>query len=297
MVFVDILLPIFFVIAVGAVFSRVLRPALEPLTHFALFVAAPALVLNALLRNPVSLSEAGRVATLMVLYTGSFWAMAGACGRLLGLDEGMRRAFALATVPMNAGNYGLPLVRFAFGAESEPFSVLVFVMFNIPLATWAIWMAAGGTFSSLRGVGATLKIPIFHATLLAFALGALGWGVPGPLAKGIGLVAQAAIPVLLVILGMQLERTRIETFGASLVAAVALRLGFAPVLAWGLCGLLGFTGLERSILVLQTSTPSAVLPLLYALRFGCHPRWLASCIFVSTLGSALSLTAVLAFLL
>lgn len=297
MVFIDILLPIFVLVAAGAIFSRALRPALEPLTQFALFLATPALVLHALLRNPVEAAEVGRVAALMVLYTGIFWAVAEVAGRLLRLDGPMRRAFALATVPMNVGNYGLPLVRFAFGAEAEPFSILVFVIFNIPLATWAIWLAAGGTFSSLRGLGATLKIPIFHATVLAFALGALGWSIPTPLAKGIGLLAQAAIPVLLVILGMQLERTRIETFGPSLLAAVAIRLALAPVVAWGLCALLGFGGLERSVLVLQTSTPSAVLTLLYALRFDCQPRWLASCIFVSTLGSALSLTVVLSFLL
>lgn len=297
MVFIDILLPIFVLIAAGALFSRTLRPALEPLSQFALFLAAPSLVFHALLRNPVSAAELGRLTTLMVLYTATFWAIAELVGRCLRLDSGMRRAFALATVPMNVGNYGLPLVRFAFGPEAEPFSVLVFVIFNIPLTTWAIWLAAGGTFSTLRGLGATLKIPIFHATVLAFALGAVGWSVPTPLAKGIGLLAQAAIPVLLVILGMQLERTRIETFGSSLLAAVGLRLVLSPALSWGLCTLLGLGGLERSVIVLQTSTPTAVLVLLYALRFGCQPRWVASCIFVSTLGSALSLSAVLAFLL
>ncbi|MDW7710280.1 MAG: AEC family transporter [Deferrisomatales bacterium] len=297
MVFLDILLPIFVLVGAGAVFSRTLRPALEPLSQFALFLAAPALVFHALLSNPVSAAEVGRLLALMGLYTGLFWVIAEGVARCLGLTGGMRRAFALATVPMNVGNYGLPLVRFAFGAEAEPFSVLVFVIFNIPLTTWAIWLAAGGTFSSLRGLGATLRIPIFHATILAFALGALGWNVPSPIAKGVGLLAQGAIPVLLVILGMQLERTRIESFGPSLLAAVGLRLLLSPVLAWGLSTLLGFDGLERSVLVLQTSTPSAVLVLLYALRFECHPRWLASCIFVSTLGSALSLSAVLSFLL
>lgn len=297
MIFVDILLPIFLVIAAGWLFSRGLRPALEPLMQFALFLATPALVFDALVRHTVPLSALGRVTALMLLYTAALWLAAEAAARLLGLREGLRRAFLLATVPMNVGNYGLPLVRFAFGPEVEPFSVLVFVVFNLPLATWAIWVAAGGTLSSLRGVGATLKIPIFHATVLAFAVTAWGWRVPEPLAKGVGLLGQAAIPVLLVVLGMQLERTRIESFGPSLLAALGLRLVGSPFLAWSLCGLLGFQGAERSVAVLQTATPSAVLTLLYALRFGCEPRWLASCILLSTVGSAASLWAVLAFLL
>lgn len=297
MIFVDILLPIFLVIAAGCLFSRGLRPALEPLMQFALFLATPALVFDALVRHPVPLSALGRVTALMLLYTAALWLAAEAAARLLGLREGLRRAFLLATVPMNVGNYGLPLVRFAFGPEVEPFSVLVFVVFNLPLATWAIWVAAGGTLSSLRGVGATLKIPIFHATVLAVAVTAWGWHVPEPLSKGVGLLGQAAIPVLLVVLGMQLERTRIESFGPSLLAALGLRLVGSPILAWLLCGLLGFQGAERNVAVLQTATPSAVLTLLYALRFGCEPQWLASCILLSTVGSAASLWAVLAFLL
>jgi len=297
LVFVDILLPIFLVIGAGYLFSRMLRPVLEPLTQFALFLATPALVFDALVRNPVPLSALGRVMVLMLLYTAVLWALAELVARVLRLDGGMRRAFVLATVPMNVGNYGLPLVRFAFGPESQPFSVLVFVVFNLPLATWAIWMAAGGTLSSLKGLGATLKIPIFHATILAFAVTAWGWAVPAPVAKGVGLLGQAAIPILLVVLGMQLQRTRIESFRPSLLAALGLRLAVSPAVAWAVCGLLGFAGMERNIAVLQTATPSAVLTLLYALRFGCEPRWLASCIFVTTLASAASLSAVLALLL
>jgi len=296
-VFVDILLPIGMLVAAGVVFSRTLRPALEPLSQFALFVATPALVFHALVRNPLPAAQVGRVALIMVLYTAILWALAEVVGRMLRLEGSLRRAFALVTVTMNMGNYGLPLVRFAFGPEAEPFSVLVFVVFNIPLCTWAIWLAAGGGLSSLSGLGAAAKIPIFHATVLAFVLGALGWSVPGPVAKGIGLLGQAAIPVLLVILGMQLDRTRIETFGWSLMAAVVIRLAVSPFLAWGLCTALGVQGLERSVLVLQTATPSAVFTLLYALRFGCAPRWVASCILVSTLGSAFSLSAVLSVLL
>ncbi len=297
MVFVDILLPIGVLVAAGVLFSRILKPAVEPLSQFALFVATPALVFHALVRSPIPAGQAVRVGVLVLLYTGMLWALAEGVARLLRLEPALRRAFALVTVTMNVGNYGLPLVRFAFGPEAEPFSVLVFVLFNVPLCTWAIWVVAGGGISSLSGLGATAKIPIFHATLLALFLGALGWGVPAPLAKGIGLLGQAAIPVLLVILGMQLDRTRIETFGPSLLAAVAIRLAISPFLAWGLCTYLGFQGLERNVVVLQTATPSAVLTLLYALRFGCEPRWVASCIFLSTVLSAFSLSVVLTALL
>lgn len=297
MVFVDILLPIFLVVGAGALFSRTLKPALEPLTLFSLYVATPALVFAALVERPLPAAALARLLTHMGLYTAALWALAEAAGRALRLDEPLRRAFALSVVPMNVGNYGLPLARFAFGREAEAFSILVFVVYNLPLATWAIWMAAGGTLRSLAGVRDALRIPILHATLLAFALSAIGLRPPAPLLKGLTLLGESSIPLLMVILGMQLQRTRLAGPPLPLAAATLLRLAAGPALAWSLGRWLGFPPGELKVLVLQTSTPAAVLPLLYTLRFGGRADWIASNLLVSTLTSALSLWVLLTLLL
>jgi predicted permease len=297
LIFVDILLPIFLMVATGVAFSRIFRSPAEPLTQFSLYFATPVLVLRALVEHPIGGGVVLRVFGLMIAYTLVMWLLAEGAGRLLRLESTLRRAFALAIVPMNVGNYGLPLVRFAFGPSSEPFSVLVFVVFNIPLVTWAIWLAAGGATSPMEGVRQTLRVPVIHATALAFALVALGWHIPGPVAKAATLLGDTAIPLLMIILGMQLDRTRLLGEPGSLAAATAIRLGVAPFVAWGLTTLFGFTGLPQKIAILQTSTPSAVLPLLYALRFGCRPDWIASIVLVSTVLSGVSLSVVLYFLL
>lgn len=298
MAVLSVLFPIFFLVLVGFVFSRTLRSAIEPLTQFSLFVGTPALVMYALLQNPVPASELGRLLLLTLLYTGILWALSEAVGRLLGLDEKLRRAFALAIVPMNVGNYGIPLSRLAFGPAADSYAVLVFVIFNIPLATWAIWIAAGGGASPWKGLRETLRIPIVWATVIAFGLAVLRVQLPGPLMKSLGMLGEAAIPLLMVILGMQLERTIIlgDATG-SMVTATLLRLVVSPFLAWGLTVVLGFTGLEQKVVILQTSTPAAVLPLLYALRFDCRPDWIASNLLVSTLASGVTLAILLRILL
>ena len=98
---------------------------------------------------------------------------------------------------------------------------------------------------------------------------------------------------MLVLLGMQLARTRALVQPGFLTLSAGLRLVVGPLLAWGLTTLLGFKGLPRAVVILQTSTPSAVLPLLYAVRFGTRPDLVASAIFVSTLLSAGTLTILL----
>lgn len=297
MIFVDILLPIFLIVAAGTLFSRTYKAPVEPLALFALNAATPALIFEALLRHPVPGSDLARLLVIMVVYTAVMWGLSEAVSRLLRLEPDMRRAFALATVTMNVGNYGLPLVRFAFGAEAVPFSILVFVIFNIPLCSWAIWVAAGGGTTPLRGLVDTLRMPIFHATVFSLALSAVGLTLPGPLLKACTLVGEAAIPLLMLILGMQLERTRVAGPVAPLAAAALVRLAAAPLVAWGLARTLGFSGLEAKILILQTSTPSAVLPLLYALRFNRRPDWLAANLLITTLLSGVSLSVVLWLLL
>lgn len=297
MALAGVLLPVFLVVAAGFGFSRRLRAPMEPLAQLSLYVATPALVLEALVRHPVPAGELGRLALLMLAYSAVLWAVAEAAARLMGLDDPLRRAFVLAVVPMNVGNYGIPLVRLAFGPEAEPFAIVVFVVFNIPLASWAIWLAAGGGSAPWKGLRETLRMPILHATVAAFALSTLGLSLPGPLAKGLALLGEAAIPLLLVVLGMQLERTRVVSARPSVLVATVLRLGVAPLVAWGLTAALGFGGLEQRVLVLQTSTPAAVLPLLYALRFDCRPDWVASTLLVSTLASGVTLAVVLRFVL
>lgn len=298
MTVVSVLFPIFFLVLVGFVFSRTLRSAIEPLTQFSLYVGTPALMMYALLQNPVPAAELGRLLVITLSYTAILWGIAEAVARLMGLDEKLRRAFALAVVPMNVGNFGIPLSRLAFGPAADAYSVLVFVIFNIPLATWAIWMAAGGGSSPWKGLKEILRIPIVWATVVAFGLAVLRVQLPGPLMKSLGMLGEAVIPLLMVIVGMQLERTIVlGNATGSLVTATLLRLVVSPFLAWGLTVMLGFTGLEQKVVILQTSTPAAVLPLLYALRFDCRPDWIASNLLVSTLASGVTLAILLHFLL
>ena len=90
---------------------------------------------------------------------------------------------------------------------------------------------------------------------------------PGPLMKSLGMLGEAVIPLLMIILGMQLKWTIVlGNATGSLVTATLIQLVLSPFLGWGLTVVLGFTGLEEKVAILQTSTPAAVLPLLYALR-------------------------------
>jgi predicted permease len=296
MLFIQIILPVFLIILAGFLLEKLSHLDFRTLTYSSLYLFTPALVFSSLMKRDIRLDLAINLSLFMVLYTVALLAIAVAVARGLKMARETRGAFSLATVMMNVGNFGLPLTYFAFGDKGLEVSILTFVLFNIPLGTLAIVIAQGAKAPLGKALANTLKIPIFHGVLLAGVLKMIGVGVPGFLLRPIELIGQAAIPVMLILLGMQLARTRLRAAPGFLSLAAAIRLGLAPVLAWGITLILGIHGVTRDVVILQTSTPSAVLPLLYSLRFDTRPDLVAGAIFVTTLLSSVSLTLVLYFL-
>jgi predicted permease len=293
MLFVQIILPIFLIIFAGFVAEKTLQPDFRTLTNCSLYLFSPALVFSALMRRDIRFALAGNLFLFMLLYTACLLLIVLAVNRALKFEPDTGNALALTTAVMNSGNYGLPLAWFAFGEAGLDVSVLIFVLFSIPLGTLAIVIAQGGQTPFLKALTNSFRIPIFHAVILAFLLKILGWNLPDFLLRPVDLLGQAAIPLMLVLLGMQLARTRVVRQAGFLTLSAGIRLILAPALAWALTAALGIRGLDQAVVILQTSTPSAVMPLLYAVRFGTRPDLVAGAIFTSTLFSAATLTFLL----
>jgi hypothetical protein len=293
MLFLNIIAPVFIVIGCGWGLERFFHLELKPFTTSSLYLFAPALVLSALLKHPINSSRAIDVLLFMLVYTTIMYLLAKITARLLNIDDECKPAFTLTTTMMNVGNFGLPLSYFAFGEPGVPIAVLVFVVFNIPLATLAIVIAQGKQAKLSTAIGNCLRIPILHTVVLALALNALKIELPLVLTRPLELLGQVAVPLMLVVLGMQISRTKWHFAGRFMTIASVLRLLIAPIIAWLACNFLHIDGLYRDVLILQTSTPSAVLPLLYALRFNTRPDLVASTIVVTTLLSAITLTLLL----
>jgi len=293
MLFLNIVLPVFLIVAVGFFAEKAGRFDFRTLTNCSLYLFSPALVFSAIFKHHIDPGLTLDLILFMVIYTTLLLALAALVGRLLRMETESRSALALTTAMMNVGNFGLPLVYFAFGKGGLEISILTFVVFNIPLGTVAIYIAQGGRSSARTMLKNTAGIPIFHAVVLAFFLKWLEIPLPEFILRPIDLIGQAAIPLMLVMLGMQLARTRLQASPAFLGISSGIRLILAPLIAWILCELLHIPALARNVLILQTSTPSAVLPLLYALRFGTRPDLVAGGILVSTLLSSVTLTILL----
>jgi malate permease and related proteins len=209
----------------------------------------------------------------------------------------------LCTMFMNAGNYGLPTTRFAFGEEGLQRGLLFFIPQTILAQVLAIPIARAGAGDGRRSLLQVVRMPQVYAALAGVLVRASGLQLAedrsdliGALFRGVALLSDAALPLLLLLLGMQLAQgIAVEERGLTTLAA-ALRLLASPLLAYGLALLLGLSDLALRVAVLEASMPTAVNMVLYSLEFDARPRFVAGVVVVTTVLSLVTLTVLLGVL-
>lgn len=117
----NVLTPVFLVVAAGVVGQRWLRMDVRTLSTAAFYVFTPCLVFTALSHTQLDLLAVSHIVTLdlgmTVTLTAFGWVYACRWGR----DSALRNACILTIVIPNAGNYGIPVSRFAFGEKGMIF--------------------------------------------------------------------------------------------------------------------------------------------------------------------------------
>jgi predicted permease len=171
-----------------------------------------------------------------------------------------------------------------------------FVTSAILIYTCGVFVAASGRGSVRSALFGIARVPAVYAVIAAVAVLATGATVPLAVMRPVGLLNDAAIPVMLLVLGMQLERATMPARPAAVAAAVGLSLVVAPILAFVLAATLGLAGAARQAAIIEASMPAAVITTVLALEFDVAPAFVTSTVFTSTLLSPLTLTPLIAYL-
>lgn len=279
----------------GVILDRLLHVDKRALSKMAVYVLSPCLVFALIAESTVDPGSFGRMMAYGLGITLAMVGIALAVGRALRWPARKVDGLVLAVAFVNSGNFGLSVILFSYGDEGLALASAFFVVTNLATHTLAAFFAARG-HGSLGALKRVLKLPGIYAFLLALALRLLNVTVPAPLLSPISLIGRAAVPVLLMMLGLQLSQTRLGHQTASVAVGVVLRLVVGALVAIGLAPLFGLQGLARSVGIVEASTPTAVTSSLMAIEFDADPEFVTSVIFASTLCSALTLTILIALL-
>ena len=298
-IFIDNMIPVLAIAAVGVFLRRRLDVDPAPVSRMMFYVFSPALAFDALYRREISGGDFLRVYLGTLALLAAIGALSLLLLRLLDLAASARRKtsqreFAttlVSTFVFNGANFGLSIVSFAFGAEALTYAVIIYIAGSTVAWTLGPYVSSSGKASMLRSFQSVLRTPVVYALALAFALKAVGMNeLPPALGRTSQLLADASIPLMLVLLGLQLGGFHKPDRWRLVLSGTAIRLLLAPLLAFICAALLNLEGAARSAFILQAGMPTAVLTLILAYEFDTDRDLALNLIMSTTLISPITLT-------
>jgi malate permease and related proteins len=284
----DAVIPTFILIALGAVIDKRLRGlSIETLSRLSIHLLVPALVFAALSETNLSLSSAAllTVAYLLYLLVLGLVSLVG----VRGLKQEEARAVIVSTLFGNTGNMGLPITLFAYGQEGLERAVVLLVVSLAAMFIAGPFMLAGGNVNLRQRFLETFKLPPVWATFAGVALNLLDISLPISLTRALDLLGDAAIPLMLVALGMQMARSWTWQVGQAAMRTTILRLLFGPFIAYGVAKLLGLSQLDTNVLSLSAALPVAVTMFVIAVEVKGDAAGVARSVVATTIWSLLAI--------
>jgi len=294
--FVTNLFPILLVAGIGFVLQRKLKIDPRPISQIIFYSLTPVLIFRLLIDTDIQAGEMGRMVLLSLSTTICVGVVAWLIGKLLRLPIITSSAFVLTVIGMNAGNFGLSLNYFAFGEEALAWASIFFVTNSLFINSAGVYIATVGKLKPLNALKGLLKVPAVYTIPLAFIVRSIEFEIPLGIWRPIELLSSAAIPCMLLVLGMQIGNNGFPKRLGLLSLSSALRLVVSPAIAFIFARSLGFTGAAFQAGVTESAVPTAVITSIIALEFDVDPPFVTGAILVSTLLSPVTLTPLIALL-
>ncbi len=294
--FANNILPIILLSGAGFALGKLLHIDPRSLGRVVFYVFSPVLIFDILLQNQLKITQAAVVIVFTLCFIFTIGTLTFLLGYLIKLERPALVAILITTMFANTGNYGLPLVSFAFGEQALSYASIYFITTTLLFYTLGVFLASLGHMTLKEAALGLLRIPTLYAVLLAILINIWGIQIPVPFARAVELAAGGTIPLMLVLLGVQLTKVEISGNGRAMQLSVGLRLIVAPLAALLFAALFGMQGFPRQASVTQASMPSMVSATVLATEYNLDSRLVTAVVFVSTLLSPFTLTPLLVFL-
>lgn len=290
-IFIDNMIPVLAIAGVGFYLRR--RFAINPqmVSTMMFHVFSPALVFYYLYSREINGGEFLRFYVVMLLLLFTIAGIAYLVLKVQGVYGAERASTVLASFSYNAGNFGLPIISFAFGEEALSWAVVGYVAGTTISYTLGVYIASYGNASIKQSFMNVLRTPSIYAIAAAFLLKGLGIDSLHPsIERTTKLLADASIPLMLVLLGLQLGQFGTLTKLRLILTGTTLRLILAPILALGFVSVFGITGDARISFIMQASMPTAVLTIVLATEFNSDRNLALNLIMTTTFVSPITLS-------
>ncbi|MEG3436257.1 AEC family transporter [Pannus brasiliensis CCIBt3594] len=279
------IVPVGFIVLVGVVAGRLLQLEVNSLSQVSVYLLAPALVIDGFYRSTLTAKNITLIIAGFGIISLFMAIIVTIAAYFFRIPAEKRKSLMAASVLPNNGNMGLSIASFAFGATGLERAMIYMIGSSILLFGVAPAYLRGKSF--LSGIRLIFKLPLLWSIVIGVSFQVFSIELPLQLDKAIESLGQAAIPLALIILGVQLSATKFG-IGSIEILGAFLRLVIAPIIAYFVGARLGLSGLDLKILILQSAMPTAVNTVVLVTEFGGDASLMARLVVVTTLASFLS---------
>jgi hypothetical protein len=295
----DIILPIFVIIGIGFAMDRKFRLDLDTLSKLNFWVFVPALLFIKLLDANISAADMFSVGIFTIVQIAILFLLCIAAysnSRFIT----SRAVLSMSTIFNNCGNYGIPLVIFAFPDTPGLLGALAVIICvqNLLSFTFGIWLferRKHGTAKILMGFA---KIPVVYAAVIALFMKWRGILPPLQVDMPLRFLSDGLVAVALITLGAQLSRSLTKSDPLPLAAVSLMRLVVSPLVAFAMLPFFGwhlYSSLPlAAMLVVIAGMPVGVNVYILAAEYKRDEALASQAIFWTTLISPITLAILLA---
>jgi len=208
---------------------------------------------------------------------------------------------ALSAGQVNSNNIGIPLSLYLLGSAAYPAPVILMqLLVFTPISLSLLDAATSEHVSIRRTLVRTATNPILIASALGTLVSVTGLRLPDLVMQPAQLIADAAVPVLLISYGISLHGQRVlGTRGRrrDVLLATGLKLLAMPLLAWVTAEFVfGLSPAEVLVVVVLAALPTAQNVFNYAQRYDVGETVARDTVFLTTLGCVPILFLIMALL-
>ena len=280
---INIVLPAFFAIFIGYLVGKLSRINMAPVVDITLYIGVPALVFVSLLDKEIVLLDAAR------MWASSFTIQLGCLVIAWLVFKIIRQKHSGLYVPismMNTVNIPFPIIYLAYGVEGLAAATLFYIPNVILMYSLGVYIMAGKHWK--ENVKEVLRQPVVYAAILGLLLNFSGVKVPALAISSLDFVSRMAIPLVLIVLGYNLSKTRMTSVPTTILACF-LRMGVGLALGLGIVAVLNITGVFRSVVILDAAMPAAATAAILAAKYHNEAEMVSSVVFLTTLVSLVSI--------
>jgi len=305
---INTLLPVFLIIALGALLRKTKFLSAEFVTsmnRLVFWIGLPCLLFYKVATAGYDYRLAGRTGLVMITGMLSCIVIAYIVAFIIRIPPGAVGTFVQGTFRGNLYYVGLALIIYSFAgtgsetsARMENIAILVMALlvpvYNI--SSVIVLLASQhklDRYVPLKVARQVITNPLFLACVAGVVYSQIFPPLPLVITRALSAVGQISLPLALICIGAVLAQSKIAGCGIPAFAASIIKIAVAPIVGFWAARLMGLGAGETRIVLLFLACPTAVTSYVMAEQLGGDGKLSAAIIVVSTILSIFSLSVVI----